>query len=65
MTVNIFLIRLIKSICTLASQINVGQGMNVGPGEFGKKNKHRALNTHVRNNHQNNLYVLSHKAAGP
>ena len=37
MTVNIFLIRLIKSICTLASQINVGQGINVGPGKFGKK----------------------------
>ena len=32
---------------TLASGINVGQGINVGPGKFGKKNKRRALNTHV------------------
>ena len=32
---------------TLASGIEVGQGINVGPGEFGKKNKRRALNTHV------------------
>jgi hypothetical protein len=24
---------------TLASGIDVGQGINVGPGEFGKKNK--------------------------
>ena len=34
-------------ICTLASEIDVGQGINVGPGKFGKKNKRRALNTHV------------------
>ena len=26
------------------SGIEVGQGINVGSGEFGKKNKHRALN---------------------
>ena len=32
---------------TLASGIEVGQGINVGPGKFGKKNKCRALNTHV------------------
>ena len=32
---------------TLASRIDVGQGVNVGPGKFGKKNKRRALNTHV------------------
>ena len=32
---------------TLKSGIDVGQGINVGPGKFGKKNKHRALNTHV------------------
>ena len=32
---------------TLASGIDVGQGINVGPGKFGKKNKRRALNTHV------------------
>ena len=32
---------------TLASEIDVGQGIKVGPGKFGKMNKHRALNTHV------------------
>ena len=32
---------------TLASGIDVGQGINVGPGKFGKENKRRALNTHV------------------
>ena len=32
---------------TLASAIDVGQEINIGPGEFGKKNKHRALNTRV------------------
>ena len=32
---------------TLESGINVGQGINVGPGKLGKKNKRRALNTHV------------------
>ena len=32
---------------TLESGIDVGQGINVGPGKFGKKNKRRALNTHV------------------
>ena len=35
--------------CTLASGIDVEQGINVGPGKFGKKNKRRALNTHVNN----------------
>ena len=49
---------------TLASGIDLGQEINVGPGKFGKKNKRRALNTHV-NNHLNNLYVLSNKAVGP
>ena len=29
---------------TLESGIDVGQGLNVGPGTFGKNNKHRALN---------------------
>jgi hypothetical protein len=38
---------IIFSFITLASGIDVGQGINVGPGEFGEKNKHRALNTHV------------------
>ena len=32
---------------TLESGIDVGQLINVGPGKFGKKNKRRALNTHV------------------
>ena len=31
---------------TLASRIDVGQGINLGPGKFGKKNKCRALYTH-------------------
>ena len=50
---------------TLESGIDVGQGINVGPGKFGEKNKYTALNTHVLNNHLNNLYVLSNKAVGP
>ena len=29
---------------TLESRIDVGQGINVGPGKFVKKNKRRALN---------------------
>ena len=29
---------------TLDSGIDVGYGINVGPGKFVKKNKHRALN---------------------
>jgi hypothetical protein len=29
---------------TLESVIDVGQGISVGPGRFGKKNKRRALN---------------------
>ena len=32
---------------TLASGIDVGQGINVMPGKFGKKNNHRVLNKHV------------------
>ena len=31
---------------TLESGIDVGQGINVGPEIFDKKNKHRALNKH-------------------
>ena len=31
-------------LITLKSGINVGQGINVGPGKFGKENKCRALN---------------------
>ena len=46
------LIILKKSLCaflhiTIESGIDVGQGISVGPGNFGKKNKRRALNTHV------------------
>ena len=37
----------ILSHCTLASGIDAGQGINVGPGKVGKKNKRRALNMHV------------------
>ena len=29
---------------TLESVIDVGQGISVGPGRFGKKNKRRVLN---------------------
>ena len=31
------------SLLTLESVIDVGQGINVGPGKFIKKNKHKAL----------------------
>ena len=31
-------------LITLESKIDVGQGINVGPGKFVKKNKRRALN---------------------
>ena len=52
---------------TLASGIDVGQGINLGLGKFGKKNKCRALNTmfYVVNSRLDNLYVLSDKAVGP
>ena len=36
-----------ENTCTLESVIDVGQGISVGPGKFDKKNKRRALNTHV------------------
>ena len=32
------------AMTTLESVIDVGQGISVGPGRFGKKKKHRALN---------------------
>ena len=32
---------------TLESGIDVGQGINVGPGKFVKKNKRRALKTRI------------------
>ena len=31
---------------TLASGIDVGQGINAGPGQFGNENTRRALSTH-------------------
>ena len=39
--------KLFKMRSTLESVIDVGQGISVGPGKFDKKNKRRALNTHV------------------
>ena len=36
-----------RNLSTLESGIDVGQGINVGPGKLGKNNKRRALNTHV------------------
>ena len=38
---------LLRELNTLESVIDVGQGISVGPGKFDKKNKRRALNTHV------------------
>jgi hypothetical protein len=35
-----------KVASTLESVIDVGQGISIGPGRFGKKNKSRALNKH-------------------
>ena len=36
------------TVLTLESGIDVGQGITiVGPGKFVKKNKRRALNTHI------------------
>ena len=34
-------------MATLASGIDVGQRINVGPEKYGKKDKRRALNTHI------------------
>ena len=33
-----------NNLYTLDSRIGVGQGINIGPGKFVKKNKRRALN---------------------
>ena len=41
-----FSIRLKNGLHTLESLIDVGQGISIGPGRFGKKNKRRALNKH-------------------
>ena len=35
---------------TLESGIDVGQGINVGPGKFVKKNKHRAFDKEMIQN---------------
>ena len=40
-------LHLVYFLLPLSSRIDVGQGINVRHGKFGKKNKHRALNTHV------------------
>jgi hypothetical protein len=57
----------LTELITLASGIDIGQGINVVPGKFGKKNKRMALNMHIHvvNDHLNNLYVLSKKAVRP
>ena len=44
---NPFSMNYVAIIATLESGIDVGQLINVGPGKFVKKNKRRALNTHV------------------
>ena len=46
-TLQLMLLRGGPPFTTLESGIDVGQGINVGPGKLGKKNKRRALNTHV------------------
>ena len=38
------LTQLTKDQSTLDSEIDVGQGINFGPGKYGKMNKGRALN---------------------
>ena len=43
-TLNSKKIQLSFAFLTLESRIDVGQGINVGPGKFVKKNKRRALN---------------------
>jgi hypothetical protein len=35
----------VSQTITLASGIDLGQGINIRHGKFGKKNKYRALNT--------------------
>ena len=42
-----FSVMLLTENTTLESGIDIGQGISVGPGKFVKKNKRRALNTHV------------------
>ena len=37
----------LRTVGTLASGIDIGQGINVGPGKFGKKNNRRALSAHL------------------
>ena len=48
---------------TLESGIDLGQGINVEPGKFGKKNKHKALNL-VLTNCKKNTSPLFKKAVG-
>ena len=57
---------LLWSLDTLASQIDVGQGINVGSGKFDKKGLKYTLHmSNVVNNHLNNIYALSNKAVSP
>ena len=49
---------------TLDSGIDVGQGINVGPGKFVKMNKHRALNLYLHIA-QKRTFPLSNMAVGP
>ena len=37
----------VGEVAALASGIDIWQRINVGSGKFVKKNKHRALNTHL------------------
>ena len=48
-----------NNLYTLDSRIGVGQGKNIGPGKFVKKNKHRALNYYLA------TYVLHKKILPP
>ena len=62
-----FLFSLLNNLLTLASGMDVGQGINVGTGKFDKNNKHVHVihMSYVVNNHLNDLCVLSNKAVGP
>ena len=44
---------------TLESGIDVGQLINVGPGKFGKKNKHRAYSMYSRLRNKHRAMLIS------
>ena len=52
-------------VLTLDSRIDVGQGINLGPGKFGKTNKLRATTTKLRNIHRNWKIFLNLINIGP